>query len=127
MKTILFTLLFFATFFIAKAQVTTVNAVLANPCAVLNTQDFQTQIDFTIYPNPSDGIVNIKVNSSTNINNPKIVIYSMNGMLIYESKFENNQNHFEKSLPLQNLSNGIYLLSLVSNQEKITKKLIINK
>lgn len=80
-----------------------------------------------MYPNPSNGMITIQMNSNSTIYNPKIVVYDIKGILVYETSFQNNENQFEKSLSLQNLSNGIYLLTILSDNEKLTKKLIINK
>lgn len=127
MKKIFYAFLILVTFNIAKAQETTINAVLANPCAVLPAQGFNNSLDFTVYPNPSNGLVNIEIHSLTTINNTKIAVYDMKGLLVYESITKNNNTYFIKSLPLQSLSSGIYLLLIISNQERLTKKLIINK
>lgn len=127
MKAKLFSLFLFVCVGFTHAQVTTINAVLANPCSVLSTQNYSNKLDFSFYPNPSNGMVTIQITSKSTINNPKIVIYDIKGIMVYENSFQNNENHFEKSLSLQNLSNGIYLLTILSDNEKLTKKLIINK
>jgi aminopeptidase N len=127
MKAKLFTLLLFVCVGLTHAQVTTINAVLANPCSVLNTQNYSTNLDFSLYPNPSNGNVTIQINSYSNGNNSKIIVYNIKGMIVYENSFQNTENQFERIVPLQNLSNGIYLLTILSGQEKVTKKLIINK
>lgn len=127
MKAKLFSLFLFVCVNFTQGQVTTINAVLANPCSNLNNLDYYNKLDLSLYPNPSNGMVTIQFFSKSTINNPKIVIYDIKGIMVYENSFQNNENHFEKSLSLQNLSSGIYLLSILCDQEKITKKLIINK
>ena len=127
MKAKLFSLFLFVCVGFTHAQVTTINAVLANPCSVLNIQNYSNKLDFSLYPNPSNGMITIQMNSNSTIYNPKIVVYDIKGILVYETSFQNNENQFEKSLSLQNLSNGIYLLTILSDNEKLTKKLIINK
>lgn len=127
MKAKLFSLFLFVCVNFTQAQITTINAVLSNPCSNLNNLNYYSKLDLSLYPNPSNGGVTIQISSNSTINNPKIVIYDIKGIIVYENSFQNNENHFEKSLSLQNLSSGIYLLTIVSDQEKITKKLIINK
>ena len=61
MKAKLFSLFLFVCVGFAHAQVTTINAVLANPCSVLNTQNYPTNLDFSLYPNPTNEIENIQL------------------------------------------------------------------
>jgi len=126
MKTILFTLLFFASVSITKAQVTTINAKLLNPCAKLSVSEASKNIDFSIFPNPNTGIVNIQLNNSL-VSNPKVKIYDMFGKLVFEkNKFENiPSNKF--TILIDSLTEGIYLISVEINKSITTKKLIISK
>ena len=71
-----------------------------------------------IYPNPSNGILNIE-----NISNTEIYIYNILGEQIshYFIKDENT------SLDISNLSNGTYLLKLVTNEGTYSKQIFLNK
>lgn len=126
MKAKLFSLFLFVCVGFAHAQVTTINAVLANPCSVLNTQNYPTNLDFSLYPNPTNEIVNIQFNESL-LENPKIKIYDLIGKLVYEN---NNLETFASqdfSIWVDQLNSGVYLLAVQVNDRITTKKLIINK
>lgn len=84
--------------------------------AVLSTPDIIFDNAISIYPNPAENIVNIK-----GIDNIKSVrIYSILGTLDKEIR---NQS----SLDISDLSEGIYLLSIETNDnERITKRLVKN-
>lgn len=126
MKTILLSILFFASVNIAKAQVTTINATLANPCAALNVNEIPKSIDFTIYPNPTNEIVNIQLSGNL-VESPKIKMYDMIGKLVYEKNNFDNFASQNLSFRVDNLTTGIYLISVQTNDKTTTKKLIINK
>lgn len=77
--------------------------------------------DFEIYPNPtSNGIIKIAHNNL--LNNGVIKIYTILGKEIYSNKIskESIQN-----INVSNLETGIYYISIIENNIKTTKKLII--
>ncbi len=79
-----------------------------------------------IYPNPSNGIFDIKltvINLQTNI-----LLFDSVGKLI-ESKSISKENSSENIITVgnNNLASGIYLLRVINKNETITKKLIIEK
>lgn len=126
MKTILFSILFIASVNIAKAQVTTITATLADPCTALNVNEIPKSIDFTIYPNPTNEIVNIQLSGNL-VESPKIKIYDIIGKLVYEKNNFDNFASQNLSFRVDNLTTGIYLISVQTNDKTTTKKLIINK
>lgn len=70
-----------------------------------------------LYPNPSkNGLVNL-----TNINNnSNVTVFNVIGEVVYSAIANNNEQ-----LNLSNLNKGSYFVTIVSNNNKITKKLII--
>lgn len=80
------------------------------------------EIDLRVYPNPSQGIINLELSSELEGNNYIICIRNILGQEIYRDKFT----------PYINLSNskpGVYILSLRDKSGNIlkTQKLIINQ
>lgn len=126
MKAKLFSLFLFISFGFTYAQVTTIEAVLANPCSVLNTQDYPTNLDFSLYPNPTNEIVNIQFNGNI-LENPKVRIYDMVGKLVYENNHYENHPSQNITFSVDFLTSGVYLLAVQVNDRITTKKLIINK
>lgn len=126
MKAKLFSLFLFVCVGFTHAQVTTINAVLANPCSVLNTQNYPTNLDFSLYPNPTNEIVNIQFNGNI-LESPKVRIYDMVGKLVYENNNFENHTSINLTFRVDFLTSGVYLLAVQVNDKITTKKLIINK
>jgi hypothetical protein len=77
-----------------------------------------------VYPNPSKGIFNIKL---TNLNvQTDVYLYDITGKLIARKSIskENNSGSLIK-IGNYNLSSGIYLVKIITKEETITKKVII--
>lgn len=126
MKTLLLTLLFFASVNIAKAQITTINATLADPCSTLHINENLLEDNISIFPNPTDGLVNVYFENKNISDKISIKIYDMIGKLIFEKMdVELINNSF--SINLENLTSGIYFINIQRNNKSTSKKLIINK
>ena len=81
---------------------------LSDPTAKLN----ELNSAVSIYPNPTSEYVNIEVNSEIQF----VTIYDLNGAIVQtESK-----NHFA----IKNLESGIYIISIETENEVITTRLI---
>lgn len=74
----------------------------------------------SLFPNPTTGLVNIRLNEGKKIQ--RITIYNLTGQVKYEEKPSGAVN--EKVLNLK-LSKGIYFLEVMSGNQKSSKKLII--
>ena len=81
---------------------------------VLNTDDFQTiNKDIVIYPNPTNGFFQIKMN----INIESVTVYDNIGKIIYSGN--------SKTLNLANYSKGLYFVKIKTTSNKIfTKKIL---
>lgn len=83
----------------------------------LNTNDEFLNENITIYPNPTNSIVNI---STKNVIIDNIKIYDSTGKLI---KMINDNT---SSISLGNLSNGIYFVKIQSDTKILIKKIVKN-
>jgi len=75
-------------------------------------------LEMDIFPNPTDGNFQIKLNQSTSTTT-HVQVYSLDGKVIYE------QNQVEGNLidvTLNNASKGMYMLKVVNGSSVITKK-----
>lgn len=90
-------------------------------CGVATSTDELVSQNFEISPNPSSDIFNIK---TENIEIQALKIFDINGRLVWQddSIFSN-----AKSINLDFLNNGIYILQLESKKGKTSKKLLIQK
>ncbi|MCP4520767.1 MAG: T9SS type A sorting domain-containing protein [Cytophagales bacterium] len=82
---------------------------------VITTQQDVITTDIKIFPNPTNGILNI----TGNINN--VVIYNYSGQIQFNESF--NQENVQ--LDLSDLKAGIYFIEVSYNGQIIREKLII--
>ena len=82
--------------------------------------------DYKVYPNPSNGEVNIKLSGLENISS--LYITDILGKTIKtETISANNGSIINKTYNLSSISKGLYFVTFIeSGKEAITKKLIIN-
>ena len=74
---------------------------------------------FSIYPNPSNGIITIQATNSIKTVN----IYNMIGNLVMVKNIANNQT----TLNIENLTNGVYFMELNLNNGSILNSKFIKK
>ena len=82
-----------------------------------------TLANFGIYPNPNNGIFNLKGSFITN-NRLQISIYDVRGRRVYENKFNSTPN-FNKQIHIENVAAGLYIVTLSDGINTATKKIII--
>ena len=80
----------------------------------------------SIYPNPSNGIINVRFETISN-DIIKIALYDLQGRNIYSSNHINNQSLFDEPIATGKLSNGVYLLKVSQGNRSATKRVIIFK
>ena len=76
----------------------------------------------TISPNPSKGIINLDFAKS--VTTGKITVTDLAGRSVYVSKLNSSKS---QQINLTNLTNGVYIISIESDGQTFTKKLIIKK
>ena len=76
-----------------------------------------------LYPNPADGWVNIKYDLPENTSST-IRVISLTGNLLYEVELEAN-DRVEQSIPLFDISAGVYLVEIEINDQKLYRRLSI--
>jgi len=80
--------------------------------------------DFTIYPNPSNGIVNLKFNNSE-IQEVEVIIHDIIGQLVYQEKIGRMDVLSEKQIDLQQLPKGTYIVNIYNGSVVSHEKLIL--
>jgi endonuclease I len=86
----------------------------------LATATFDTLAIISVYPNPSN---DHKINIESETLLDEIQLVNINGQLMQEIKKPVSQNH---TYTLENLPQGFYFLKLTSDNQSVTKKVIIN-
>ena len=89
---------------------------LGTLCSVVGLPELQ-QVNYNceVFPNPSSDKITI-----TNSGKSKIDIINVNGQII--KSFYNNEK--EMTIDLRDLSNGIYIVKVMTDKDIITKKFI---
>ncbi len=108
----------------SSTEIGVLNSATLNICSKVYTQIPLTNAvfnikSFTIFPNPSTGIFNIQTENP--ITNANITVADLNGRIVHESKAENLDN---KSLNLNHLQNGIYILNVSNGDFNHSQKII---
>ncbi|MEO6304141.1 MAG: T9SS type A sorting domain-containing protein, partial [Bacteroidia bacterium] len=79
----------------------------------------------SIHPNPSNGLINI-IATLPNSQNLEISVHNSLGQLMSTTKYSGvTSNVF--NMDLNNYSNGVYFVTISNGQEKIVKRVILNK
>lgn len=77
--------------------------------------------DFTIYPNPSNGMVNL---NGENLARQDVRVYDFQGKMILHTQLNASGTN---SIDMGFLSDGVYTLVVGSGDQKVSKELIIKK
>ncbi|MFX0555496.1 T9SS type A sorting domain-containing protein [Maribacter sp. CXY002] len=83
-----------------------------------NTGFSQSAEKVTIFPNPATSVINIL--GLKNTSQASIIITDIYGSTVINYKWEIKKNAL--NIPIANLNQGIYLLSIKSEEEVIQKK-----
>lgn len=92
------------------------------PCTGARMANFSYDTKLIIVPNPSNG--NLKVSLPESISGI-YQVYDQTNNLVQESKFD-NQSEIQIDLS-QKLRNGIYVLKVITENNTLTEKIILNK
>lgn len=76
-----------------------------------------------VYPNPSNGVFNIAYKSAE-YDNYKLIAYNSIGQIVLEKNLGKTVGNFVGQIDLSNLIDGLYIISLVSSDQVVSKKII---
>lgn len=82
--------------------------------------DIKNDPIFSVYPNPSNGIIYLNWNKE--VKNGQVKIYNVSGQNVY---VENTQNITNDIVNLHNQSKGIYYIQVTDNNNSWTEKIIL--
>ncbi|MGI9526511.1 MAG: T9SS type A sorting domain-containing protein [Weeksellaceae bacterium] len=93
----------------------------------LSTLDVSGNVKFAVYPNPvTQDQVTLVYDNATNISNKiQVEIYNMTGQKVYETSLNRSAGLFQRTLKLNNLAQGTYILRVISGNDIKSEKLII--
>ncbi|MFZ4107018.1 T9SS-dependent M36 family metallopeptidase [Flavobacterium sp.] len=94
----------------------------AGPNCILGVNYFENEELFRVYPNPTNGLLNVRINNY--IGKVNIQVIDINGRIVNE--YSNEDFNTEKVLNLNNLQSGMYLLKVTGDSLNFTQKIIKN-
>lgn len=90
---------------------------------ILNTTGNQNEPDISIYPNPFQNRINIATNTPFGWSSEATIkVCSVLGETVYESGFGELDSHF--TLNLEDLADGYYFLTIETNGERLTRRIV---
>jgi len=98
-------------------------------CSLTSTDDFSILNTIELSPNPVIDHASLIVNLSETLNNLTVSLITINGQVVEQWQYQNlvaGKNDFSILLP-NSLPEGVYLLSLRSEQFQLTKKMMVGK
>jgi len=99
-------------------------SIWSSQCAtvesLLNTEEFDNLASVSVYPNPSN-TNRVNINSETVLD--EIQLININGQVLQQIRKPDSQNN---TYTLDNLPQGFYFLKLSSQNQSVTKKIIVN-
>tara|TARA_B110000967_G_C18869125_1_gene554385 strand:+ start:261 stop:2204 length:1944 start_codon:yes stop_codon:yes gene_type:complete len=81
-------------------------------------------IDLGVFPNPNNGSFTLKFVTNTT-NDFEVSVFDIRGRRIYTKNFENRIN-FNQTINLDRTQSGVYLMTVSSSSDQVTKRIIIN-
>jgi photosystem II stability/assembly factor-like uncharacterized protein len=91
----------------------------SNPLAVGLSEKKIENIDFEVYPNPTKDYLSIEVSSDKMIE--RLEVYSISGQLIQSILIQKKS----EKIQLNDLSSGTYMIHLITQSGRISKKVIV--
>ncbi|MEC4004160.1 T9SS-dependent M36 family metallopeptidase [Flavobacterium sp. SUN052] len=89
---------------------------------VLSVNYFQNNELFRVYPNPTKDLLNIRINNY--VGKVNIQVIDINGRIV--SEYKNEDFNIEKSLNLNSLQSGMYVLKVSGDSLNFTQKIVKN-
>ena len=90
-----------------------------------NTSTIEEQyFEYKVYPNPSNRIINVELDlfKSSDL---QLSIVNYLGKVVFTEKLKDQKGQYNKTIDLGNNANGIYMLSITTNDQTINERIVI--
>ena len=106
----------------ATDQVENFTAFAPGPnCTALGINNIENENIFKVYPNPTNGMINVRINNFIGKTNFQVV--DINGRIVYQ--LTDNNFNIEKGIDLSQLQAGMYILKVTADDLNFTEKIIL--
>ncbi len=96
------------------------DGIITPACMTIGLNEITTpEVGFNIYPNPTNGDINIK--SNIEFHNADYKVYSMIGQFVSKGVLKNNT----ETISVRNLQTGIYFLSITDGSRTYSQKFVV--
>ena len=103
-------------------------AVIDDNFVGVEDYDFYNNMQLSAYPNPVINQANIAYNLNEDMDNVTLVVYDMTGKEVYNQAYGNQtKGSYNVSLDMTNYTSGNYFYSLISNGNRLTKRMVVAK
>ncbi len=92
--------------------------------APLSVDEFGLSNSLSLWPNPSNGEINVSFNTPNN-KDVNIKLYDLRGRLINKQSFNNSGGEFNKNIQLGELETSVYILNIENAGVVINKRIVI--
>jgi hypothetical protein len=89
--------------------------------APTGVEETDSQTSISVYPNPSNG--KIQLTSNTQVENAQVEIYNVLGEKIFQTII----NTASSTIDISDKPNGVYFISITTEAEAFTQKIVVNK
>jgi hypothetical protein len=97
----------------------------ASYTVTVGTNDQKAFEDLSIFPNPTNGKVNIRF-TMNEIQSVRIEILSLKGESVYSLNSGTIKGSFDKEIDLSSLAKGVYILRLISDKGTTNEKIVLD-
>ncbi|MEM6377043.1 MAG: S8 family serine peptidase [Bacteroidota bacterium] len=98
---------------------------LNNNNRVVESTTVGAPMDMTLFPNPVNNELNIKYQVPETKNNIQLIIMDLNGRTVQQRTLAGDIPSQQIQVDVSQLSNGFYFLHLISDENRMTKKFIV--
>ncbi len=110
---------------IDTSDYSTVGTFVTMPATGIN-EDFFGTSSLSIYPNPANNVINIRLNTKETVN-VDFEIIDLVGQAVISRPLQFRTGESEQQILLNEVSNGVYMVKFIKDDAIYTSKLIVNK
>ncbi|MGS2726163.1 T9SS type A sorting domain-containing protein [Psychroserpens sp. BH13MA-6] len=103
--------------------------VYVENCSIVELPEESQAFEFIVYQDPLNDLIKVKINGLNNVNARGISIYDLNGRQIYTEMFSpsevQTQSQMTRTINASAYARGVYMVQLIYDDTKITKKIPI--